>query len=134
MSQVAGPRFERFYRDWALLGEDVFDEPAAEVGSGVVADPAGRAQIEIDVCAFAATGPGERRRVLCLGEVKWGRTMGLRDLSRLARARDRLAGREFDTSAVRLACFSGSGFDNDLRDAAAARADVLLVDPAQLYA
>ena len=60
--------------------------------------------------------------------------MGMRDLSRLKRARDLLAQRGFDTAATRLACFSGSGFDDDLREAAADRADVLLVDPDQLYA
>ncbi|MGH3218436.1 MAG: hypothetical protein ACRDPY_06855 [Streptosporangiaceae bacterium] len=134
LSQVVGPRFEQICRDWALLADDAFDEPAAEVGSGVVADPARRAQIEIDVAAFAATAPGDRRRMLCLGEVKWGHTMGVRDLSRLERAKDLLAERGLDTAAARLACFSGSGFDDDLREAAAERADVLLVDPSLLYA
>ena len=106
---------------------------SAEVGSGVVTDPASRTQIEIDVAAFAVTGPGERRRVLSVGEAKWGRTMGMRDLSRLARARELLAERGFDTAAAKLACFSGSGFEDDLREAAADRADVLLVDPGLLY-
>jgi hypothetical protein len=72
--------------------------------------------------------------VLALGEVKWGRTMDMRDLARLARAKDLLAGRGLDTGAVRLACFSGSGFDDQLREAAANRPDVLLVDPGRLYA
>jgi hypothetical protein len=72
--------------------------------------------------------------VLLLGEVKWGRTMGIRDLSRLERARDLLAQRGLDMAAARLACFSGSGFDGQLRDAAAGRGDVLLVDPGRLYA
>ncbi|MGH3261144.1 MAG: ATP-binding protein, partial [Trebonia sp.] len=121
-------------RDWALLADDAFDEPPAEVGSGVVADPANRTQIEIDVAAFAVSTPGERRRVLCLGEVKWGRTMGVRELSRLARARDLLTEHGLNAGAAKLTCFSGSGFDDDLRQAAADRDDVLLVDPARLYA
>ena len=133
LSQVVGPRFEQICRDWALLADDVFDEPPAEVGSGVVTDPPNKTQIEIDVGAFAAAAAGEPRRVLSLGEVKWGRTMGMRDLSRLARARDLLAERGFDTAIAKLACFSGSGFDDHLRDAAADRADVLLVDPGLLY-
>jgi hypothetical protein len=103
------------------------------VGSGVVADPVNRAQIEIDVAAFAATTPGQRRRVLCLGKVKWGRTMDMRDLRRLARARDLLTERGSDAAAAKLACFSDSGFDDDPREAAANRADVLLVDPDVLY-
>jgi uncharacterized protein len=134
LSQVVGPRFEQICRDWALLADDAFDEPPADVGSGVVTDPANRTQIEIDVAAFAVAAPGERRRVLALGEVKWGRTMDMRDLARLARARDLLAGRGLDTGAARLACFSGSGFDDQLREAAANRPDVLLVDPGRLYA
>jgi uncharacterized protein len=134
LSQVVGPRFEQICRDWALLVDDAFHERPAEVGSGVVADPANRTQIEIDVGAFAASAPGERRRVLCLGEAKLGRAMGMRDMSRLARARDLLAERGFDTAVAKLACFSGSGFDDDLRQTAADRADVLLVDPALLFA
>lgn len=133
LSQVVGPRFEQICRDWALLTDDAFVEPAAEVGSGVVTDPAERTQVEIDVAVFAAAAPGERRRVLSLGEVKWGRTMSMRDLNRLERARDLLAQRGLDTAAARLACFSGSGFDDDLRQAAIGRADVLLVDPDRLY-
>ena len=129
-----GPRFEQICRDWALFANDAFDEPPADVGSGVVTDPANRTQIEIDVGVFAATGPGERRRVLSLGEAKWGRTMGMRDLTRLARARELLAERGFDTGTAKLACFSGTGFDGDLREAAADRADVLLVGPDRLYA
>jgi uncharacterized protein len=133
LSQVVGPRFEQICRDWALLADDVFDEPPAEVGSGVVTDPANQKQIQIDVCALAATAPGERRRVLSLGQVKWGRIMGMRDLSRLARARDLLAERGFDTTTAKLTCFSGSGFDDDLREAADRRSDVLLADPGLLY-
>jgi hypothetical protein len=33
----------------------------------------------------------------------------------------------------KLVCFSGSGFDDYLREAAADRTDVLLVDPGRLY-
>lgn len=134
LSQVVGPRFEQICRDWALLAEDVLGEPPAEVGRGVITDPENRTQIEIDVGVFAAAGPGEPRRVLSLGEVKWGRTMSVRDLSRLERARDLLAQHGFDTASARLACYSGSGFDDNLRETAGNRADVLLVDPDQLYA
>jgi hypothetical protein len=133
LSQVVGPRFEQICRDWALLADDALDEPPSEVGAGIVADPANRTKIEIDVCAFAATAPGERRRVLSVGETKWGRTMSMRDLSRLARARDLLEERGFEAAAAKLACFSGAGFDDDLREAAADRSDVLLIDPGRLY-
>jgi uncharacterized protein len=129
LSQVVGPRFEQICRDWALLADDVFAEPPAQVGSGVVADPANRTQIEIDVAVLGAESPGEPRQILSLGEVKWGRVMGIPHLHRLARARDLLAQQGFDTSGTVLACYSGAGFDDELR----ARSGVLLVDPARLY-
>lgn len=129
LSQVVDPRFEQICRDWALLADDVFAEPAAQVGSGVVPDPASRTQIEIDVAVLAAEAPGEPRRVLSLGEVKWGRVMGIRHLNRLVRARDLLTQQGLDTSGTVLACYSGAGFDDELR----AAPGVLLVDPDRLY-
>lgn len=129
LSQVVGPRFEQICRDWALLADDAFAEQPAYVGSGVVPDPANRTQIEIDVAVLAAEAPGEPRRVLSLGEVKWGRVMGVRHLHRLARARDLLAQQGLDTSSTVLACYSGAGFDDELR----AAPGVLLVDPPRLY-
>ena len=41
-------------------------------------------------------------------------------LNRSARARDLLAVKGYNTSATKLACYSGSGFDVGLRDAARA--------------
>lgn len=134
LSQVVGPRFEQICRDWALLADDVFAEPAAEVGSGVVTDPANRTQIQIDVAVLAAAAPGEPRRVLSLGEAKWSKVMGMRNLSRLARARDLLVERGLNAADAKLACYSSNGFDGDLLETAVKRADVLLVDPGLLYA
>jgi hypothetical protein len=54
--------------------------------------------------------------------------MNLADLRRLERARDLLAVKGFDTRHTRLACYSGIGFDGELRDFAR-REHVLLVDP-----
>lgn len=59
--------------------------------------------------------------------------MGVRDLSRPERARYLLSQNGFDTATARLACYSGAGFDDHLRKAAANRAEVLLVDPDRLY-
>jgi uncharacterized protein len=134
LSQVVGPRFEQICRDWALLADGMFTEPAAEVGSGVITDPANRTQIQIDVAVLAAAAPGEPRRVLSLGEAKWGKVMGMRNLSRLARARDLLVERGFNAADAKLACYSSNGFDGDLLETAGKRADVLLVDPGLLYA
>jgi uncharacterized protein len=59
--------------------------------------------------------------------------MGMRHLDRLRRARDLLSVKGYDTAETWLACYSGAGFDDELR-AAAARDRVLLVDLDRLYA
>jgi hypothetical protein len=58
--------------------------------------------------------------------------MNVGDLRRLERARDLLAVKGFDTRHTRLACYSGVGFGDELRDIAQ-RERLLLVDPARLY-
>jgi uncharacterized protein len=134
LSQVAGPGFEQICRDWALRADGVFPGLQAEVGSGVVPDRATRAQIQIDVAVLASAEPGQPRRILSVGEAKWGKRLGLRHLHRLARARDLLGAQGYDTSETVLACYSGTGFDADLRSAAAATpGSVLLVDADRLY-
>ena len=70
--------------------------------------------------------------LLSLGEAKWDQVMGEGHLDRLRRIKALLAGRGVDTTAVRLACYSGAGFTEGLRGAAAA-GDVVLVDLRRLY-
>lgn len=131
LAQVVGPHFEGLCREWASrVDEDVFGDLPGEVAAATVADPAAKTQIEIDVAVLAASA---ERRILSLGEAKWGVTMGMRHLDRLRRARDLLSVRGYDTTGTWLACYSGSGFDDELR-AAADRDRVLLVDLARLYA
>jgi hypothetical protein len=62
---------------------------------------------------LAPTVPGQRRKLLSLGEVKWGEVMGRRHVERLERARQLLS-RDYDTSQTILACYSGAGFEADL--------------------
>ena len=133
LSGVVGPHFEQTCRDWLTTTGDVLSEPAAVVGAGVV--PGGRpgGQIRIDVAALSAAWPGERQRLLTLGEAKWGKRLGLHHLDRLARARDTLSARGLDTSATILALYSAAGFDDQLAAVARDRPDVLLVDAARLY-
>lgn len=133
MSQVAGPRFEQICRDWALLAADAFPESPAEVGHSVIADPRNRTQIEIDIAVLSAPPPTGPRRVLSLGEAKWGRAMGVRDLNRLVHARELLTQQGHDAAEAILACYSGIGFEEDLQRMARERGDVLLVDPDRLY-
>ncbi|MGN2640658.1 ATP-binding protein [Nocardia takedensis] len=136
-SQVAGPHFESMCREYVLDDGDELLGPTAlfgEIGCGVVTDPKARKQIQIDV---AVTHPGDGGRsagVLLIGEAKWGITMGIGHLDRLARAREVLSEGSFDTSACRLACFSGAGFSDALRRRADQDPDVLLIGLPQLYA
>jgi hypothetical protein len=91
-------------------------ERAGEVDAGVVADPARREQIEVDVVVFAPAEPGEPKRVLPLGEAKWGKAMGPGHVARLARARELLAAKGYDVRDTVLVRYSGVGFDAALRD------------------
>ncbi|MDQ7907812.1 ATP-binding protein [Phytohabitans sp. ZYX-F-186] len=127
-AQVLGPHFEQLCREYAMAAPpETYGGLPGVVGSGVVADPARRAQIQVDVAVFAPAVPGEPRRVLSLGEAKWGDVMGARQVDRLARARDLLAGRGYDTRDTVLACYSGAGFD------AAPGTGVRLINLDQLY-
>ncbi len=131
-SAVAGPHFESVCRDFAMArGREVFGQPVGRVAAGMVTDPVGRIQIEIDVAVLGSAVPGERRPVISLGEAKWGDTMGMHDLVRLRRARDLLARNGFDTTKTVLACYARAGFDGELR--AAAGPGVLLADLATIY-
>jgi hypothetical protein len=63
-------------REWALTApKGTFGEWPATVASGVVPDPANRAQIQIDVTVLGTEVAGYPRQLLSLGEVKWGEVM-----------------------------------------------------------
>ena len=130
-SRVLGPHFELLCRSFVpIAGRSLFGGPVGEVGSGVVNDAANRTQIEINVVVLAPPEPGERRRILSLGEAKWGETMTPRHAARLARARDLLAS-NFDVTNCVLACYSAAGFSDDLRAAAGPR--LQLISLADIY-
>jgi AAA+ ATPase superfamily predicted ATPase len=134
LSQVVGPHFETICRDWATgVDAGVFGDLPGCVAAATVPDPVNRTQTEVDVAVLAAEDPGQPRRVLSLGEAKWDKVMTPRHLARLRRARDLLSVRGFDTSETVLACYSGAGFDDDLRSLAAREPRTLLVDLDRLY-
>jgi uncharacterized protein len=134
LSQVAGPHFEALCRDWAARGgEDLFGDLPAEVAAGTVADSANRTQIEVDVAVLSAGAPDSPRRVLSLGEAKWGEVMGLGHLDRLRRARDLLSVKGYHAADAVLACYSGTGFSAELSAVAGSNPGVLLVDLERLY-
>lgn len=132
-AQVAGPHFEAMCRQYMLgPGRSMLGGYLGQVGSGIVVDPAGRQQIEIDLAVTKAGSGGSKASVAMLGEAKWGTVMGIGQLDRLSRARDVLASRGMDTSQCHLACFSAAGFSTAL--AARAKADdVLLIGLQDLY-
>lgn len=133
LSQVTGPHFESLCRSFAQFsGADLFGVPVGEVGSGVVNDPESRSQIEVDVVVFTPAAPGESRRIVSLGEVKWGEVMGHKHLERLRRARDLLA-TSFDTSECVLACYAAAGFHPELRSAADEDSRIALVTLEDIY-
>lgn len=131
--RVVGPHFEALCREFALSPDAraFFGEPAGEVRSGVVNDPASKSQIEIDVVVFGPQSTDQPRRVLSLGEVKWGERMGHGHINRLERARDLLAARGFDVRDTVLACYSGVGFTDQLR--ADPRRDIALIGLDEIY-
>ncbi len=134
LAQVVGPHFEALCRDFALsAGESLYGGFPSEVGSGAVNDSANRAQIEIDVAVLAAQEPGRPRRILSLGEVKWGEVMSHHHVARLARARDLLGVKGYDVQDTVLACYGGSGFTDELRSSAAEDARILLIGLDRLY-
>jgi hypothetical protein len=129
LGQVAGPHFEALCRAFTLdAGAGLFPDQPTEVGSGTVNDPANRPQIEIDVVALNGG-----RRILSLGEAKWGEVIGHYHLERLARARDLLKPKGYDTDDTVLTLYGGAGFTAELTAAAATDDRILLVDLARLY-
>jgi AAA+ ATPase superfamily predicted ATPase len=132
-AQVIGPHFEQLCREWALdAPAEAFGALPGQVGSGVVTDAARRSGIEVDVVVLAPVVPGEPRRVLSLGEAKWGETIGTRHIERLGRARELLAARGYNTRDTVLACYGAAGFEPGIRDRPAPER-VLIVDPVRLY-
>ncbi|MBH0780145.1 AAA family ATPase [Nocardia bovistercoris] len=141
-SQVVGPHFEGICREWAMaVDAEVFGELPGQVAAATVNDPRDKKQIQVDVAVLAPEETGHPRRILSLGEVKWDRTMTLGHLERLERARELLSAKGYDTRNTVLSCYSGAGFDENLRAAGAAPGEragetdaPMLVDLDAIYA
>lgn len=115
LSQVVGPHFKQLCREFATMASpEMFGALSGEVGSGVVADPARRTQLQIDVAVLAPAMPGEPRKVLSLGEAKWSDVLDQGAVDRLRRARDLLSAKGYDTADTLLAGYSGAGFEPGL--------------------
>ena len=130
LSRVIGPHFESLCRAFVPLSDGLINGPIGEVGAGVVNDAENRTQIQVDVAVLAPPAADGRRRLLSLGEVKWGEVMTPFHAERLARARNLLAA-NFDVTDCALACYSAAGFSGDLR--AMAGPELSLVSLADIY-
>ncbi len=136
VGNVLGPHFERVCRHWTRheAPDDLFADFPTQVASGTVNDPANKTSHEVDVVVFGRDDDTERKRLLAIGEAKWGERMGAAHLQRLRHIRGLLTaqGRPGAESA-RLVCYSGAGFTDDLREQAAANPEIVLVDVNDLY-
>lgn len=128
-AQVVGPHFETLCREFTLRADQrTFGGLVGEVSAGTVAR-----SIQLDIVALAPAAPNEKRRLLSLGECKWGEVMNLGHLDRLSDARDLIHMKGYDTRDTVLACYSGAGFEESLRAEARKDPRVLLVDLDMLY-
>ncbi|MGY0063636.1 hypothetical protein ACWY4P_45240 [Streptomyces sp. LZ34] len=129
-SQILGPHFEELARDWVRL------YAADEAGITDIHDTEGRAKHELDVVALT---PGDKprtpkARIALLGEAKaTARRRGVEDLERLEHIRTVLDSQGHDSADAALALFSQHGFTPPLREMAARRDDVHLIDLVTLY-
>ncbi|MCH7229426.1 ATP-binding protein [Glycomyces sp. L485] len=132
-TQVLGPHFEGICRAYVRDHDlEILGEFADRVGNAVVNDPGSRTQIEIDVAVTAAESTA-RRRVLALGEAKWGEVISTGHLDRLHRAQWLLNERKFDTAEAHLMLFSAAGFTEEVQAAAASNPRLHLVGIEDLY-
>lgn len=136
-SKILGPHFEELARRWTrAFAPDETTLRAGVVGSTEVPDPSAKTKHEVDVLALA---PGERpqsahARIALIGEAKATiQPRGMRDVDRLQRIRDLLAGLGHHIEDAALVLCSLHGFPPDVQRAAARRRDLLLVDLPALY-
>jgi len=134
-ANVLGPHLEHVARYWTrhMASPELLGDYPTEVGTGTVNDPAHRTTHEIDVIA-SGLDDDDRHRLLAIGEVKWGETMGMPHLDRLRHIRDLLAAQGRRGAAeARLTCYSANGFTPDLLQTAEHHDDVVLVTVDDLY-
>ncbi|HEV2637359.1 MAG TPA: ATP-binding protein [Actinocrinis sp.] len=134
-AQVVGPHFEWICREFMVTeGAELFpDAPLQEVGSGTVTDSARRETIEIDVAVIETGTSAAARRVVALGEAKWGTRLGLPHLERLEHARELLAAQGWRADGAVPLLISGIGGFSPHLEAAAAQGRARLLTLADLY-
>ncbi|HVC13231.1 MAG TPA: hypothetical protein VND62_00050 [Acidimicrobiales bacterium] len=133
-SAALGPTWEGLVRKHVRRrAEELFGEPAKDVGRTAVPNQERRVEEEVDVVALGSGSGPKRKVVRCLGEAKL-RELGVGDLIRLEGIAQRIA-----SASVRVAepCYvlaSASGFSKELIRGTRARHDVKLVSLDDVYA
>jgi hypothetical protein len=134
-SKIYGPHFEELSRQWCLWHaepESMGGRPSA-VQSATIACAQHRQGHELDV-VVSRRRPAQSNIVLAIGEAKSTTSaVGDRELRRLEHLRELIPSDHYE-SPPRLMLFSRFGFTEELRQGAADRDDVELVDMKRLYA
>jgi uncharacterized protein len=134
-SNVLGPHFEQVCRDWTwhMAPAELFGDYPNRVGAGTVSDPANKTSHELDVVVHGLADDGSSH-LIAIGEAKCNDTVGLGHLERLRQIRALLAAQgRAGAATAKLVCYSGGGFNDQLKREAAESGDVLLVGLDQLY-
>jgi uncharacterized protein len=133
-SRIYGPHFEDLAREWCVSHATLSTlggEPH-QVLPAVLPCQTHRQGHELDVVVIDSSG-NQRRRVIAVGEAKaTSDPVAQNQLRRLEHLRD-LVPAPLAPTPARLILFSRAGFTPELRQEAAARDDVELVDIDRLY-
>lgn len=113
-SAVAGPVFEDMCKTWTrdMAADESLGGLPIHVLSGVVHEPSSRMSHEVDLVAM-----DEDRKIMAIGEAKWGDTLGMAHLERMEKIATILTARGQEPKVIVL--FSATGFMPALEDAAA---------------
>ncbi|MCP2327172.1 hypothetical protein HDA40_005679 [Hamadaea flava] len=133
-SKIYGPHFEEIARQWALwhASPETLGARASAVLSATLACRLHQQGHELDVVAIRRQ-PYDRDAVLAIGEVKsTAKPVGDGDLERLDHLRELIPADRYE-EPPRLLLFARHGFTRELRQSAASRRDVELVDAERLY-
>jgi uncharacterized protein len=130
-SRVRGPVFEEQARAWVRRYASIptLGAPPGYVGPSSVSIDGKEHELDVVVAAADDAAEPSARTVVAIGEAKAAVTIAPRHVRHLERAR---AGFGTRAAGAKLLLF-GSEFDEEVRDAAASRHDVELVDLARLY-
>jgi len=135
-SQILGPHFEEIARAWTstYASGETLGGAVGVLGSTVVQDPVAGARHEVDVVALAPRERARKKKILALGEAKWGRRpIGKSELERLEHVRELLAShQDLDVADTRFLLFSPAGFTRALRERAR-KGMIQLIDLDRLY-